>query len=102
MNDKEAFEEWLRANFSKLVEIGSKGGLSKMNDDLTMCWQAACDYKQKELDDLKTKLTVCKNDYWFMINLIEKYSSNKEEALKDCLERMKFRKGLFNILGGLE
>jgi hypothetical protein len=34
----------------------------------------------------------CNDDHWFMINLIERYSSDKEQALKDCLERMKFRK----------
>lgn len=87
--DKEAFEKWYTNKESEF-------------DNCKEAWQAACDYKQKEIDELKTKLTVCKNDYWFMINLIEKYSSNKEEALKDCLERMKFRKGLFNILGGFK
>lgn len=34
------------------------------------------------------------DDYWFMINLIEKYGSDKESTLKDVLERMKFRKPL--------
>lgn len=37
----------------------------------------------------------CDNDYWFMINLIEHYSTDKDQALKDCLERMKFRKPMF-------
>lgn len=55
MNDKEAFEKWLRDNFSKLVELGNKGGLSKMTDDFAQCWQAACEYKQKEIDDKYTE-----------------------------------------------
>jgi hypothetical protein len=33
-------------------------------------------------------------DYWFMINLIEKYSSDKGSTLKDVLERLKFRRPL--------
>ena len=53
--------------------------------------------KCAEIDELKIKLNTCKNDYWFMINLIEKYGSDKDQVLKDCLERMKFRKPMFNI-----
>jgi hypothetical protein len=55
MNDQEAFEKWLRDNFSKLVELGNKGGLSKMTDDFAQCWQAACEYKQKDIDDKYTE-----------------------------------------------
>jgi len=61
--------------------------------------------KNKELADLKAEndvlmvnLNKCKDDYWFMTNLLEKYSFNKEEAIKDCIYRMNFRKPLFNIL----
>jgi len=54
--------------------------------------------KNKECAELKVKLNTCKNDYWFMTNLLEKYSFNKEEAIKDCIYRMNFRKPLFNIL----
>lgn len=49
-------------------------------------------------DKLKINLGVCKNDYWFMTNLLEKYSSNLEMSVKDCIYRMNFRKGLFSIL----
>lgn len=99
--DKEAFEEWWMEGFKgmsdmaviKYVNVGKQTSLHG--------WQAACEYKQKEIDEIRMKLNVCKNDYWFMINLIERYSSDKEQALNDCLERMKYRKGLFNILGGL-
>ena len=100
--DKEAFEKWWMEGFKgmpekvviKYKDVGKQASL--------LGWINACEYKQIEIDELKTKLSVCKNDYWFMINLIERYSTDKEQALKDCLERMKFRKGLFNILGALE
>ena len=47
---------------------------------------------------LRINLNTCKNDYWFMTNLLERYSSNKEEAIIDCIERMKFRKPLFKLV----
>ena len=53
---------------------------------------------EAENEKLKINLGTCKNDYWFMINLLEKYSSDKEEAFKACIERMKFRKPLFKGL----
>lgn len=52
MNDKEAFDKWLKDNFSKLIDQGNNGGLAKMNDDLTQCWLAACEYKNKEYSDI--------------------------------------------------
>ncbi len=61
--------------------------------------------KCEEIDNLKAQIekmnlviTCCKNDYWFMENLIERYGSDKEQVLKDCLERMKFRKPMFESL----
>ena len=51
----------------------------------------------KVVNELKMKLKTCENDYWFMTNLLEKYSTDKEQAIKDCIERMKFRKPLFNV-----
>ena len=53
---------------------------------------------KEELARLRIALETCKNDYWFMINLLEKYSYNLEESVNDCINRMKFRKPLFNIL----
>lgn len=56
----------------------------------------------KEVESLKQRLSVAEmaikkanDDHWFMINLIERYSSDKEQALKDVLERLKFRKPLY-------
>lgn len=53
---------------------------------------------QDKLNKFQINLTVCKNDYWFMINLLERYSTDKDQAMKDCIDRMKFIKGIFNIL----
>lgn len=59
MNDKdtESFKNWLKDNFSELIKMGNKGGLAKMTDDLEKCWLAACEYKQKEIDELNQKLS---------------------------------------------
>lgn len=51
---------------------------------------------KKDNENLKVKLNTCKNDYWFMSNLLER-SKLEGEAVKDCIERMKFRKPLFNV-----
>ena len=45
-----------------------------------------------------TALKCCKNDYWFMTNLLEKYSTDKNEVIKNCIERMKFRKPIFEVI----
>lgn len=51
---------------------------------------------KEENKQLKINLGVCKHDYWFMSNLLERCNGN-EESVKDCIERMKFRKPLFSI-----
>jgi hypothetical protein len=68
-------------------------------------FNAGYDSRQSEITALEARvkqlevnLTVCKNDYWFMANLLEYYSSDKEQAIKDCIERMKFREPIFNVL----
>lgn len=59
-------------------------------------------YNAFEVDPLFSQLVealkTCKNDYWFMINLIENYGTDKDQTLKDCLERMKFRQPIFKAL----
>lgn len=47
------------------------------------------------IEHLEMQVKTFKNDYWFMINLIERYGSDKDQTLKDCLERMKFRQPMF-------
>lgn len=55
-------------------------------------------YEKNDLiEKLKVNLRACEFDYWFMINLLEGYSSNKDEVIKYCIERMKFRKPLFEV-----
>jgi len=50
---------------------------------------------KSEISSMRVTLNTLKNDYWFMINLIERYSSNKEDTLRDVLDRLKFRKNIF-------
>lgn len=61
-----------------------------------------CDFYSREIEklkqenkDMKEILKCIKNDHWFIINLIERYSSNKDLTLKDILERLIFRQPLF-------
>lgn len=84
LDDKRVYIKQLKDNNLSLTEL-----IEPMSRKL--------DEKDAEIEKLKTKLNTCKNDYWFMINLIEKYGSDKEQTLKDCLERMKFRKPMFNL-----
>jgi len=105
--DKEGFRKYMLDNPSIYF------GMAEWEIETDwVIWNAACSYKERslrdgsrmkqmndEIENLKTKLTCVKNDYWFMINLIERYSSDKDQTLKDCLERMKFRKPLFKSLG---
>lgn len=51
------------------------------------------------IEKLLVNLKTCKNDYWFMTNLLEKYSTDKDTAIADCIYRMKFREPIFNICG---
>lgn len=53
---------------------------------------------QDEIDKLETRIRTLGHDYWFMSNLLERCSSSKEEAVYDCIERMKFRKPFFEGL----
>ena len=66
------------------------------------CGAVGCEWPETEnkenIDRLKLALKTLKHDYWFMTNLLEHYSTNKEQAIEDCIKRMKFRKPLFNVL----
>jgi UDP-N-acetyl-D-mannosaminuronic acid transferase (WecB/TagA/CpsF family) len=50
---------------------------------------------KEKIKDMEIVINKCDDDYWFIINSIENYSTNKEECLKDILERIKFRKPMF-------
>lgn len=49
---------------------------------------------EERVKNMEMVIRKINDDYWFMINLIERYSTDKDQALKDVLERMKFRKPL--------
>ena len=56
-----------------------------------------------EIERLAVCLNTTKNDYWFMSSLLERSSSNHlQEAVNDCIDRMKFRKAFFNSTDQLE
>ena len=69
----------------------------KIRDQLLSA-NALIKQKDEHIESLEIALKVCKNDYWFMTNLIENYGSDKEKTLTDCVDRMKFRKPIFKIL----
>lgn len=46
--DKEEFEKWFKKNFYEFSEY------EKNNQEIG--WQAACEYKKKEIDELNQKL----------------------------------------------
>lgn len=50
------------------------------------------------IEELERNLNVLKSDHWFMINLIERYGTDKDQTLKDIHERMLFRQPLFKVL----
>ncbi len=84
MNDKnnEAFDEWFiktyRYDYKDLVIPESINPQKK-------AWQAACDYKQKEIDDLK--LEYDKLAYWASEYVAENARLNQEiEKFKGYLE----------------
>jgi hypothetical protein len=47
---------------------------------------------------MRVALNTCKHDYWMMSTILEMSKHKDEEHLKDCIERMNFRKPMFNIL----
>lgn len=52
-------------------------------------WQAV-------VNELLVKLNTCKNDYWLMTNLLERYAADQGQAIDDCVKRMKFRTPMFD------
>jgi hypothetical protein len=106
--DKEAFEKWFKDFYQVDFNPGDPRSMNQ-----SIAWKYACEYmrnsspldpvslydkleKERERSEILVEaVKKCNDDHWFMINLIERYSSDKERALKDCLERMKFRKPLY-------
>ena len=77
--DKEALKEWKRTN--SRYEARS----SYEKETLDFCWQAACEYKQKEID--KDKILILElsveNAYYF--DLIAKLQAENTK-LRECIE----------------
>lgn len=86
---------WQACSLSYEKKIDYKSNKLKLANTRIKEKDAEIGRLEKENEKLKVNLKVCQNDYWFMINLLEKYSSNKEQAIKDCIERMKFRSPIF-------
>jgi hypothetical protein len=90
----------LRDRFYKIVGTTLENVIS--SSDLAANYIDEMESKIQELEarivSLEVNLSTCKSDYWFMTNLLERYSTNQGEAIKSCIERMKFRRPLFNIL----
>ncbi len=88
------------SEFNELVRNGviNSDYLININIDEQSNLYQMVEKLKEENSKLRINLNTCKNDYWFMSTLLEKYSSNLEASVKDCIERMKFRAPLFNIL----
>ncbi len=71
-----SFDECRDNNFSKLIEVGNKGGLEKLNDNLAWCWQAACEYMRNKSGPLDA------------LSLYEKLERERDEnkKLRETLE----------------
>jgi predicted amidophosphoribosyltransferase len=86
----------------------SGGGVGRVRKLVcSNCWQdhakpldKFCDRSNLEIENdiLKIALSTCKKDYWLMTTLLEQYSSDKDQAIADCIDRMKFREPMFYIL----
>jgi hypothetical protein len=85
--DKEAFEKWWDE-----YPMGWKisGELHKNTSD---SWQAACEYKQKEIDDLTGQLKSCIFVYEEKVNRL--IAENKK--LREALEKIAYHVGKFPI-----
>jgi FtsZ-binding cell division protein ZapB len=82
MNDKEAFEKW------RLEYISTHTGYFKMigTDDLSqVVWQAACAYKQKEIDELKTQDQIIAKEIKTYRAIAEKLQAENAK-LRECVE----------------
>ncbi len=91
---EQAYKERSKGMSEKLIEFDRRG------DWLHKLWfNYGYKYGRNSNErEFIAALNCCKNDYWFMTNLLERYSHDKDQDIKDCIERMKSRKPLFNIL----
>ena len=112
----EGFEEWWRSFFytdppiaegsifsREIIEAFTAGAMSQARKDaeeiatlrsLKSSMSDVIDAKSARIKQLEMVVAKINDDHWFMINLIERYASDKNQCLADILERMKFRKPL--------
>lgn len=81
--DKEAFEKWKESHIISVVGLTEEEARKKLQIEIAPGkeWQAACEYKQKEIDELykhlKDENDLYKNDL--------KFYEAENEKLKDVL-----------------
>jgi len=66
--------------------------LRTYKNDTLQCYLDGVDEAQKKIDELRESLMVCKRDYNSMIRLLNGLDNI---AVRDCIERMKLRKVMF-------
>lgn len=88
--DKEAFEKWYKINFSELVK---ENGIGKIQNDFIKAWQAACEYKQKEIDELEESLATRLAKSYIagkdLSKIIQKNLTNEVKKLQAENEKLK-------------
>lgn len=77
------------ADINTSLRWGFRNGFEKGAKARDAEWSAV-------VNELLVKLNTCKNDYWFMTNLLERYASDQGQAIDDCVKRMKFRTPMFD------
>lgn len=90
--DKEAFEEWF-------LNYPSWRATMSRQESCQKAWQAACDYKQKEIDELEESLAVRLAKSYIagkdLSKIIQKNLTNEIEKLQ--AENAKLKEDLFLI-----
>jgi len=89
--DKEAFEKWWQQLYDNHVEFRDWQGCDLATDgkeDMRYGWQAACEYKQKEIDDLNKYVEFQANVMCDMGEIIleNKKLQSENSKLRECVE----------------
>lgn len=86
--DKEAFEKWWDNLYSNQMEWRDWQGCDIVfngKEDMRCGWQAACEYKQKEIDELEESLVVRLSKSYIagkdLSKIIQKNLTNEIEKL---------------------
>ena len=95
MREQSKLIESLQSELKKVREIGVE-----MQREVNRKLSLQLDDLKSELAEKDAVLNTAKNDYWFMSCLLERTTNDKylRDAVNDCIERMKFRKPMFEVL----